>query len=100
MLLKLQPYDMTIKYRPGKDIPIADVLSRLSPEETEPIEDLDVSVHAVFPQFSDAAMTRIREESAKDTEMSALKEMIFSGWPQREARCGQFCSRAGISATR
>ena len=85
MLLKLQPYDMTIKYRPGKDIPIADALSRLSPEETEPIEDLDVSVHAVFPQFSDAAMTRIREESAKDAEMSALKEMIFSGWPSERS---------------
>ena len=85
MLLKLQPYDMTIKYRPGKDIPITDALSRLSPEETEPIEDLDVSVHAEFPQFSDAAMTRIREESAKDAEMSALKEMIFSGWPSERS---------------
>ena len=32
MLLRLQPYDLTIKYRPGKEMMILDALSRLSLE--------------------------------------------------------------------
>ena len=31
MLLRLQPYNLTIKYKPGKEMYIADCLSRLSP---------------------------------------------------------------------
>ena len=34
MLLRLQDYDFTIKYRPGEEMVIADTLSRYSPEDT------------------------------------------------------------------
>jgi len=37
MLLRLQRYDLVIRYQPGKSIKIADALSRLSPEEKEAI---------------------------------------------------------------
>ena len=59
MLLRLQPYDLTIQYVPGKDVPIADGLSRLSPEERHPIADLDIQIHEVSTQFTTDLLLRI-----------------------------------------
>lgn len=81
MLLRLQPYDVTIKYRPGKQVPIADALSRLSPDEKSPIPDLNVQIHDVCPQFSNGYLQKIREETKKDPELTALKDMVNGGWP-------------------
>ena len=81
MLLRLQPYDVTIKYRPGKQVLVADALSRLSPEEEIPIPDLNVEIHDVCLQFSSECLQRIRAETAKDPELSALKEVVYNGWP-------------------
>ena len=36
MLLRLQHYDVIIKYRPGKEMVLADSLSRLSPPPPPP----------------------------------------------------------------
>ena len=81
MLLPLQPYDVTIKYRPGKQVLVAEALSRLSPEEEIPIPDLNVEIHDVCPQFSSECLQRIQAETAKDPELSALKEVVYNGWP-------------------
>ncbi|CAB4004217.1 Retrovirus-related Pol poly from transposon [Paramuricea clavata] len=56
MLLRLQPYSLTIKYRQGADMEIADVLSRLSLQETEPISDMD-------------------------PEIKELNDVVYNGWP-------------------
>ena len=81
MLLRLQPYDVTIRYRPGKQVPIADALSRLSPEEKAPIPGLNVQVHEVCLQFSSAYLQKIKTETIKDTELIALRNMVWGGWP-------------------
>ena len=81
MLLRLQPYDLVIHYQPGKSIEIADALSRLSPEEKEAVPGINVQVHDIHPQFSNSILQRIREQTASDPELNALKEMIHSGWP-------------------
>ena len=46
MLLRLQQYDMTIKYRPGKDLLLADALSRLCPKSAGMIK-LETTIHTV-----------------------------------------------------
>ena len=61
MLLRLQPYDLVIRYQPGKSIEIADALSRLSPEEKEAVPGMNVQVHDIHPQFSNSILQRIRE---------------------------------------
>ena len=81
MLLRLQPYDVTIKYRPGKQMQIADALSRLSPEDVAPITDLNVQIHDICPQFADEYLQKIQAETAKDPELAALKEVVYNGWP-------------------
>ena len=45
MLLRIRQYDATIKYVPGRDIPLADALSRVNPCNTGPIQGIDLSVH-------------------------------------------------------
>ena len=47
MLLRLQDYDFTIKYRPGGEMVVADTLSRYSPEDTPEIL-LDISVNHMY----------------------------------------------------
>ena len=42
LLLMIQPYNFVVKYVPGKDIPMADVLSRLSPNEKTEIKVLGI----------------------------------------------------------
>ena len=68
-LHRLQPYSLTIKYRQGADIEIAVALSRLSPQETEPISDMDVQIHEICPQFSSGILQEIRAASATDPEL-------------------------------
>ena len=81
MLLRLQPYDLVIKYQPGKTIEIADALSRLSPEETGEIRDMNVQIHAIFPQFSNDMIQRIQQATRTDPELTVLKEQTYIGWP-------------------
>lgn len=45
MMLRIQKYDVEIKYVPGKEIPLADALSRISSYPGDTIEGLNVSVH-------------------------------------------------------
>ena len=47
MMLRIQKYDVQIKYVPGKDIPVADALSRISSCCGKAIQGLDVSIHEV-----------------------------------------------------
>lgn len=63
-------------------MPVADALSRLSPEEKGPVPDLNVKVHEVCPQFSNEYLQKIRLETAKDPELIALRNVVYGGWPR------------------
>ena len=43
--MKLQPYDVTIKYVTGQKVPVADALSRVRPSGKTEIKGLDVTIH-------------------------------------------------------
>lgn len=60
---------------------IADPLSRLSPVEKELISGMNVEVHAIYPSFSNDMLQGIRDETAVDPELYALKETSHLGWP-------------------
>ena len=78
MLLRLQDYDFTIKYRPGEEMVIADTLSIYSPEDTTEIL-LDISVNHVY---IDAEKKRDYQLAIKDDPLlSALADTIITGWP-------------------
>lgn len=92
MLLRIQPYNLTIKYIPGKDMKIADPLSRLSNGERKHIEGLnDVRIHSIMTQFSDNVLQRIKDETSKDAELNALKEIVYTGWPEHIHNVPHLC---------
>ena len=70
MLLRIQQYDVSIKYVPGSDVKLADALSRVNPCNTGPIRGLDISVHEVHMHLN-ASPTRTVETS-KDSTACAM----------------------------
>ena len=84
MQLEIQGYNYNITHKPGKDIGLADALSRLpNPENSQEIK-LDVRIELV--QFKTSKLEEIREKTSEDPVLRELVEIITHGWPkdQRE----------------
>jgi hypothetical protein len=89
MLLRILCYDIEVVYVPGPDVPLADALSRIDPCKTGAIPGLDISVHELHDHIN-ASPTRIaqlKEETDKDPELHALRDMIHVGWPTQRIDC-------------
>ncbi|XP_055910817.1 uncharacterized protein K02A2.6-like [Eupeodes corollae] len=81
MKVKLFKYDLEIKYVPGKDLHIADLLSRNSQPDYEiNLENIltDV-VHSV--SMSDPKKIQYQEHTTQDEILSNLIELMNKGWP-------------------
>ncbi|KAK7104470.1 hypothetical protein V1264_019182 [Littorina saxatilis] len=79
-VLRLQSYNFTVKYRPGKTN-IADPLSRLVDKEKRPtdtVADLEDYIYLVTKEAVPKAMSmsEIDKESEKDEELKTLREAI------------------------
>ena len=82
MFLRVQPYDFVLRYKPGKQMMLADVLSRQPSSETTQI-DLDVQVSFVL-QFSTQKLQAIREATHANDELCALITVIVEGWSESQ----------------
>jgi transposase InsO family protein len=80
MLLRIQHYNLRIIYKPGKEVMLADALSRTPGEESETI-DLDIKVDLV--QFSTQKQAELRKATREDNELRTLTDIIVQGWPDR-----------------
>lgn len=78
MLMRIQPYEATIVYRPGKEMVYADYLSRIAPRPGPEIT-FDHCVHTI--QISDGQLDKVRHESKEDKTLAALSQQIVHGWP-------------------
>ncbi len=85
MLLRIQNYDMKIKWVPGKKMLLADPLSRLNPVPGQAVQGLDVKVCHI--RYIECANGRLREEIATDPTMNMLKETVYNGWPAYHKDC-------------
>ena len=81
MFLRIQPYDFVLRYKPGKQMMLADAMSRQPSSESTQI-DLDIKVS--FVQFSTQKLQSIREATQADDELCALRAVIVDGWPDRQ----------------
>ena len=90
MMLKLQSYQFTVRYKKGKELYAADTFSRASvtgqPSSTAKqecevfrleIAEMDLEPNRVTPD----TLKRIRQETAKDPVLAALYTVIINGWP-------------------
>ena len=90
LLLRLQHYDVEIKYKPGNELYLADTLSRANIDgcHQSEVEDDVESIHTVhFLPVSESQLEEIRQETAKDPTIRALKKIIQEGWPDHTACC-------------
>ena len=77
LLLKMQPYDFSIKCIPGPKIPMAHTLSRVSPHEKTEIKRLDVTIHELTPTMSRAQVETIQEAIQEDTTLQLLMQQMI-----------------------
>ena len=73
MRIRLQRYNVTVQYKPGKSIPVADTLFRNGARDGSAPDDLglDVYVDAILKQMpvSDEKLEQIRNASKDDKSM-------------------------------
>ena len=79
MLLRLQEYDLSIIYRPCKEMTLADEFSRLPNKKTKGEKNLNVKVY--FIQFSTEKLTKIHQATKADPILYELRENSLQGWP-------------------
>ena len=86
MMLRLQGYDFTICYCPGKEMVIPDTLSQFSPCPG-PDLPLDIAIHhsCIMLDCKEA----FQQIFIDDSEMQALANLIVTGWPEdiKEVPC-------------
>ena len=80
MLLQLQRYDLTIKYKPGKDMLLADALSRCPTRGSEEIK-LDMRVDYVA--FNKAWIAKLKEATREDPITGTVYQLTQQGWPHQ-----------------
>ncbi|XP_048255270.1 uncharacterized protein K02A2.6-like [Haliotis rufescens] len=91
--LRMQKYDMEVMYTPGREMYAADTLSRNFPSDQSPTStteaDVQMYVDSILStvQVSTDRFAQIRAESIIDPEMTALKAIILTGWPNEHSQC-------------
>ena len=83
MLLQLQRYDLEFVYKRGKDLFVADTLSRAYIEE-EPGKESKYGFEVMsVNSISLTRMKEIRKTTNTDLEMQKLVQVIRNGWPTK-----------------
>lgn len=81
--MHLQKYDVTVSYERGKNMFLADLLSRAYLPKSPELEDKEfefVNMASCVP-ISDPRLEEIREETQADEPMQVLTKVILQGWP-------------------
>lgn len=84
ILLSLQRYQFSLTYRPGKELIIADTLSRACPPVSQNDKELDFTDQICIVQevnISDEYMQKVKSETLNDPELIELTQTLLKGWP-------------------
>ena len=77
--MKLQPYDITIKYVPGQKVPVADALSRVSASGKTEIKGLDVTTDDLTTTLSHVQVEAIQKATREDHVLQMLMKQMMQG---------------------
>ena len=78
MLLELQRYDVTIKYRPGKEMQLADALSHCLARASQEIK-LDMRVDYIA--FTKPWIEKLKDSMQRDPILATVYQLTQQGWP-------------------
>ena len=88
MLLKLQQYSLSVRYKKGKDLHLADTLSRAylpevnACESTRELEEID---HRAWMPVREETWLQLKNAAADDPVQQTLRAVIKRGWPDSKA---------------
>ena len=88
MLLKLQRYNLVVKYKVGKQMFVADTLSRAhlpTANTSEFVHSLEEIDHTISLSLSADQLQQVKHVSTDDPVLQQLRETIGSGWPQSKS---------------
>ena len=80
MLLELQRYDVTIKYRPGKEMQLVDALSSCPARASQEIK-LDMRVDYIA--FTKPWIEKLKESPQRDPILARVYQLTQQGWPHQ-----------------
>jgi hypothetical protein len=78
--MKLQRYDIQLVYKPGKEMYVADALSRAYLKHSDDnwfAEDFEVNTLCSPLPVSNEKLTELRSATADDTTLQVLKTMVL-----------------------
>ena len=91
ILLRLQRYDITVQYKKGKEMVLADTPSRAWHEDNEPLTvnseevcSLETVNAAQFLLVTKESIEKLQQSTTEDEVMSQLKLAIQQGWPDNK----------------
>lgn len=83
MMLKIQQYQVQVKYKPGKELYIADTLSRAAQQTTGSEVEEEFEVHVVDSLPISTMKTReFQVETENDEVLGKLRNAVLQGWPE------------------
>ena len=88
MLLKLQKYHVEVRNKKGKELVVADALSRNYPPYKVSSNDTDNEIPICMVTCLPMSAERIEElqrKTANDPTMQTLAKTICNGWPDNRA---------------
>ena len=86
MLLRLLQYDIEITYRRGKEMHIADALSRAYLSDGNDRQGQFSQINAIkHLPIGQSTLQKLRVTTDADNTMQVLKETILNGWPDSKA---------------
>ena len=94
MLLQLQKYDMTVKYKPGCEMHLMDTLTRCPARANQEIK-LDLCVDNIA--FTTAWIEKFRETTCEDPVLGTVYQLVQYGWPKLRRRVPNIARYSGIS---
>ena len=85
MLIRLQRYDIQLKYVPEKEMYISDALSRAYLEECNETlvdEDIDVNLLEQELPMTEEKLQKLKNATGNDNQLMALANTVQAGWPE------------------
>lgn len=87
MLLRLQKYTLEVKYKKGKEMYVADALSRVnwSEELDQSFDEVNVNVVSMDLNVGTGLKVEVLKQKTKDDHtLQMLKEYTLEGWPDNK----------------
>ncbi|UYV80706.1 K02A2.6-like, partial [Cordylochernes scorpioides] len=91
IFMEINQYGPNIKYKSGKELLIADLLSR-DCKSYEILEENPIEI-LLITAFDNRSTTNIMKATKEDAELQELKETIIQGWPDQKSLVPLSCRR-------